>query len=152
MNNRHGGASARNAGGLSRARAASAQTAFAATSSTSQTTSSSSVRRNLFQNQLTRRPTPASSAEASSQEKEAFTISSGGGSDLSDIVVRGRNGEIELDETPLVPVEGDADEVAIDMMVENQSTYFSPSIHVSACGFGIITVFWWFMKSSYFVT
>lgn len=86
------------------------------------------VRRNLFQGQLTRRPTigPASSSNSS----EPGAASRGAGdlegmeveedeSASSDIVVRDKDGHVELDEPPTLVVD-DPDEVALDMRQENE--------------------------------
>lgn len=93
---------------------------------------SQSVRRNLFQSQLTRRPTAITSAPGDALRHDADaprehqyhgqfqpqrrpTASPPG-----DIVVRDKNGEIELDDPPTPPVD-DADEIgALDARHENE--------------------------------
>lgn len=69
---------------------------------------SSSVRRNLFQSQLTRRPTPTSSGEP-----ETLRLDADAPAESSDIVVRDKNGEVELDDPPTPPID-DPDEIALD--------------------------------------
>ncbi|KAI7787739.1 hypothetical protein LA080_014111 [Diaporthe eres] len=89
--------------------------------------SNAGVRRNLFQGQLTRRPTtgPGSSNpnEAGAPGRNAGDL---GGMEVeedesasSDIVVRDKNGEVELDEPPTLVVD-DPDEIALDMRQENE--------------------------------
>ncbi|EJT80567.1 hypothetical protein GGTG_00562 [Gaeumannomyces tritici R3-111a-1] len=69
---------------------------------------SSSVRRNLFQSQLTRRPTPTSSGES-----ETLRLDADAPAESSDIVVRDKNGEVELDDPPTPPID-DPEEIALD--------------------------------------
>ncbi|KAL8392841.1 hypothetical protein RB595_002865 [Gaeumannomyces hyphopodioides] len=69
---------------------------------------SSSVRRNLFQSQLTRRPTPTSSGES-----DTLRLDPDAPAESSDIVVRDKNGEVELDDPPTPPID-DPDEIALD--------------------------------------
>ncbi|KAL8363978.1 hypothetical protein RB601_009634 [Gaeumannomyces tritici] len=69
---------------------------------------SSSVRRNLFQSQLTRRPTPTSSGES-----ETLRLDADASAESSDIVVRDKNGEVELDDPPTPPID-DPEEIALD--------------------------------------
>jgi hypothetical protein len=71
-------------------------------------TIASSVRRNLFQSQLTRRPTPTGS---SSNSTETLRLDVDVLSDTSDIVVRDKNGELELADVPTPPPD-DADDPA----------------------------------------
>lgn len=63
------------------------------------------VRRNLFQSQLTRRPTPASSNSAETLRLDVDVLS-----DTSEIVVRDQHGEIELGDPP-TPILEDPDEM-----------------------------------------
>ena len=95
-------------------------------------TTSQSVRRNLFQSQLTRRPTATTSTPGDAlhqdpheqrehqyhsqfQAQRRETASPPG-----DIVVRDKNGEIELGDPPTPPVD-DADEIgALDARHENE--------------------------------
>ncbi|KAK4114554.1 hypothetical protein N656DRAFT_535199 [Canariomyces notabilis] len=93
------------------------------------TASQHSVRRNLFQSQLTRRPTASSSTTSAEtlpldthhvQQKEHhphphqfhhLPLESGSGpSPQEDIVVRDKNGEIELGDPPTPPID-DAEEL-----------------------------------------
>lgn len=90
--------------------------------------STAGVRRNLFQGQLTRRPTTGPGSNNSSEQG----VASRGAGDLdgmeveedesasSDIVVRDKNGEVELYEPPPLVVD-DPDEIALDMRQENES-------------------------------
>ncbi|KLU88332.1 hypothetical protein MAPG_07319 [Magnaporthiopsis poae ATCC 64411] len=74
--------------------------------------SSSSVRRNLFQSQLTRRPTPTSSGESETLRLDA-DADIDAPAESADIVVRDKNGEVELDDPPTPPID-DPDEIALD--------------------------------------
>lgn len=98
--------------------------------------SNAGVRRNLFQGQLTRRPTtgPGSSNpnEAGAPGRNAGDL---GGMEVeedesasSDIVVRDKNGEVELDEPPTLVVD-DPDEIALDMRQENESELAAMMMH-----------------------
>lgn len=98
--------------------------------------SNAGVRRNLFQGQLTRRPTagPGSSnpSEAGAPGRNAGDL---GGMEVeedesasSDIVVRDKNGEVELDEPPTLVVD-DPDEIALDMRQENESEPAAMMMH-----------------------
>ncbi|KAJ9142684.1 hypothetical protein NKR23_g6978 [Pleurostoma richardsiae] len=87
------------------------------------------VRRNLFQSQLTRRPTAGSTSSSGT--------AGGGGTglglgmdvglgadpilveDAGGIVVRDRNGEVALEDPP-TPLVDDPDEVALDSRLENE--------------------------------
>lgn len=75
------------------------------------------VRRNLFQSQLTRRPTASSS-----NSNETLRLDVDGMSESSEIVVRDQHGEIELGDPP-TPILEDPDEVPIDERQENESTF-----------------------------
>lgn len=86
----------------------------------------SSVRRNLFRSQLTRRPTPASSGSEETlrlgsaepqPEEETLSASS---SSSSEIVVRDKNGDVELGNPP-TPSTEEPDEVALDAQHERES-------------------------------
>ncbi|KAG8158906.1 hypothetical protein KVR01_011349 [Diaporthe batatas] len=89
--------------------------------------SNAGVRRNLFQGQLTRRPTTGPGSNSSGEPGAG----SRGAGDLdgmeveeddsasSDIVVRDKNGEVELYEPPPLVVD-DPDEIALDMRQENE--------------------------------
>jgi hypothetical protein len=73
-----------------------------------------SVRRNLFQSQLTRRPTATSSTSA-----ETLRLDTDAQSESSDIVIRDKNGEIDLGDPPTPPVD-DPDEVPMDARQDNE--------------------------------
>ena len=79
------------------------------------------VRRNLFQTGLTRRPTPGSSTSA-----ETLRLDVDVQSESSDIVVRDKNGEIELEDPPTPPID-DPDEIALDARQENESGWLDCS-------------------------
>lgn len=90
--------------------------------------SNAGVRRNLFQGQLTRRPTTGPGSN-NSNEPGGAGRNAGDLDDMeveedesasSDIVVRDKNGEVELDEPPTLVVD-DPDEIALDMRQENES-------------------------------
>ncbi|KAH8898541.1 hypothetical protein GQ53DRAFT_777894 [Thozetella sp. PMI_491] len=72
------------------------------------------VRRNLFQSQLTRRPTSNSTTS-----NETLRLDSDVQSESADIVIRDKNGEIELGDPPTPPVD-DPDEMALDASHENE--------------------------------
>jgi hypothetical protein len=103
MADRHAAQSRQAAGGIPRSR-----------------TGASSVRRNLFQSQLTRRPTPSSSTS-----NETLRLDGEGGSqtsDTSDIVVRDKNGDVDIGDPPTPPVDDDEmDDGAPDARQENES-------------------------------
>lgn len=75
----------------------------------------SNVRRNLFQSQLTRRPTPTSSSASA----ETLRLDTDAQSESSEIVIRDQNGEIGLG-NPSTPPLDDPDEVALDTKQENE--------------------------------
>ncbi|KAF4469726.1 UPF0220 domain [Fusarium albosuccineum] len=77
--------------------------------------SSASVRRNLFQSQLTRRPT----AGSSSTSAETLHLDVDVLSDTSEIVVRDKHGEIELGDPPTPALE-DEDELPLDHRQESE--------------------------------
>lgn len=77
-------------------------------------TTAPSVRRNLFQSQLTRRPTATSSTSA-----ETLRLDTDAQSESSDIVIRDKNGEIELGEPPTPPID-DLDELPPDARQDNE--------------------------------
>lgn len=79
---------------------------------------SSSVRRNLFQSQLTRRPTPTSSGES-----ETLRLDADAPAESSEIVVRDKNGDVELDDPPTPPID-DPDEIALDPRQQSESECF----------------------------
>ncbi|KAK3374062.1 hypothetical protein B0T24DRAFT_286513 [Lasiosphaeria ovina] len=119
MADRHGAAPSRTLGaGISKARSGGV--------------TASSVRRNLFQSQLTRRPTaggstsPSTSAEtlrldADGQPHQQPSLPSPLESPSSaDIVIRDRNGEIELGDPPTPPLDDPDEVVALDTRQENE--------------------------------
>ncbi|KAK0099847.1 hypothetical protein ONS95_013325 [Cadophora gregata] len=65
--------------------------------------STTSVRRNLFQHHLTRRPTTSSTSTSISQSNSAETLrlDVDPESDSSDIVIRDKNGEFEIEDLPV---------------------------------------------------
>ncbi|TPX08202.1 uncharacterized protein E0L32_001902 [Thyridium curvatum] len=73
-----------------------------------------SVRRNLFQSQLTRRPTSNPSTSA-----ETLRLDTDIQSESSDIVVRDKNGDIEMGDPP-TPATDDPDEVVLDSRQESE--------------------------------
>jgi len=86
----------------------------------------SGVRRNLFQSHLTRRPTTGSSGSA---ESLRLGGEGGGGvareepqseSQSGEIVVRDKNGDVELGDPPTPPMD-DSDDGALDARQENES-------------------------------
>ncbi|KAJ4187910.1 Hypothetical protein NCS54_01141700 [Fusarium falciforme] len=76
---------------------------------------SASVRRNLFQSQLTRRPTGGSSSTSA----ETLHLDVDVLSDTSEIVVRDKHGEIELGDPP-TPMLEDDDDVPLDHRQETE--------------------------------
>lgn len=80
------------------------------------------VRRNLFQSQLTRRPT-ASSSNSNEKLRLDADVNVDVLSDTSEIVVRDKQGEFELGDPPS-PVLEDEDDVPLDDRQENESAYF----------------------------
>lgn len=86
---------------------------------------SASVRRNLFQSQLTRRPTASSSASTETLHLDVDVLS-----DTSEIVVRDKHGEIELGDPP-TPVLEDEDEVPLDHHQESES--MRPPVSMCVC-------------------
>jgi len=78
--------------------------------------STASVRRNLFQSQLTRRPTPASSTSGETLHLDGEPQAESS----SEIVVRDKNGDVKLGDPPTPPMD-DPDEIALDARQENES-------------------------------
>lgn len=103
-------------------------------------TGATGVRRNLFQSQLTRRPTPtettrpggggpASSAATTSSmstSAEPMRLDADVLSESSEIVVRDKNGEFEVEDPPTPPMDEPDDDAALDDSQENESTHFRP--------------------------
>lgn len=85
-----------------------------AATTTTTATNGGGVRRNLFQSQLTRRPTPTSSTSAETLRLDVDVLS-----DTSDIVVRDKNGDFEIGDPPTPPLE-DPDDVGLDEAQENE--------------------------------
>ncbi|KAI1853744.1 hypothetical protein JX266_001728 [Neoarthrinium moseri] len=85
-----------------------------AASSSSSTTAAGGVRRNLFQSQLTRRPTPTSSNSAETTRLDVDVLS-----ETSEIVIRDKNGEFEVGDPPTPPVD-DPEVEALDEVLENE--------------------------------
>ncbi|KAJ4249466.1 hypothetical protein NW762_012321 [Fusarium torreyae] len=77
--------------------------------------SSAGVRRNLFQSQLTRRPT----AGSTSTSAETLHLDVDVLSDTSEIVVRDKHGEIEIGDPP-TPMMEDEDELPLDLRQESE--------------------------------
>lgn len=75
------------------------------------------VRRNLFQSQLTRRPTSNSSNSTETLRLDVDVLS-----DTSEIVVRDKHGEVELGDPP-TPVFEDEDDAPLDDRQENESMH-----------------------------
>ncbi|KAI0416829.1 hypothetical protein F5X98DRAFT_174874 [Xylaria grammica] len=100
------------------------------------TTSTAAVRRNLFQSQLTRRPTSTDTmrpggADAANNASSMTTSSSTNSaetlrldvdvlSESSEIVIRDKNGEFEVEDPPTPPLDDPDDEVALDDAQENE--------------------------------
>ncbi|KAH7033270.1 uncharacterized protein B0I36DRAFT_106865 [Microdochium trichocladiopsis] len=105
-------------GGHSHAQGPTAPTTAATTTATNATTTTTTtnagVRRNLFQSQLTRRPTPTSSASAETLRLDVDVLS-----DTSDIVVRDKNGEFDVGDPPTPPLE-DPEDAGLDEAQENE--------------------------------
>ncbi|KAI6514954.1 hypothetical protein MCOR10_008384 [Pyricularia oryzae] len=78
---------------------------------------SASVRRNLFQGQLTRRPTLQNGTSSSSSGDSRLHLEDD--AQGSDIVVRDQNGDVELDLPPTPPID-DMDEVVLDSRQQNE--------------------------------
>lgn len=72
------------------------------------------VRRNLFQSQLTRRPTPTSSTSAETLRLDIDVLS-----DTSEIVIRDKNGDFEVGDPPTPPADEPEIE-ALDDVQENE--------------------------------
>lgn len=105
-------------------------------------TGAAGVRRNLFQSQLTRRPTstettraggggPASAAattSSTSASAEPMRLDADVLSESSEIVVRDKNGEFEVEDPPTPPMDEPDDDAALDDAQENESTHLSPPL------------------------
>ncbi|KAK7935752.1 hypothetical protein PG985_001247 [Apiospora marii] len=91
-------------------------TAAGATASTA-TVAPGAVRRNLFQSQLTRRPTSISSNSAETLRMDADAVSN-----TSDIVIRDEHGDFEIGDPPTPPTD-EPEAEALDDMQENEHLY-----------------------------
>ncbi|KAI0914013.1 hypothetical protein F4823DRAFT_433162 [Ustulina deusta] len=104
-----------------------------ATRITRAVTSATGVRRNLFQSQLTRRPTPTETARpggggggvnntsmTTSSSAETLRLDVDVLSESSEIVIRDQNGEFEIEDPPTPPLDDPDDEVALDDAQENE--------------------------------
>ncbi|KAI1422173.1 hypothetical protein F5Y12DRAFT_650152 [Xylaria sp. FL1777] len=103
-------------------------------------TSATGVRRNLFQSQLTRRPTPTETTRpgvgggggggggggtnntsmTTSSSAETLRLDVDVLSESSEIVIRDQNGEFEIEDPPTPPLDDPDDEVALDDAQENE--------------------------------
>ncbi len=110
-----------------------------ATRITRAVTSATGVRRNLFQSQLTRRPTPTETARpggggggvnntsmTTSSSAETLRLDVDVLSESSEIVIRDQNGEFEIEDPPTPPLDDPDDEVALDDAQENERTHCPP--------------------------
>ncbi|KAI1214891.1 uncharacterized protein F4807DRAFT_404939 [Annulohypoxylon truncatum] len=80
------------------------------------------IRRNLFQGQLTRRPTPTTTSSNASAE----TLRLGDVevlSDTSDIVIRDKNGEFDVGDPPTPPPDDPEEDGGLDDAQESQRTW-----------------------------
>ncbi|KAI8965712.1 hypothetical protein F5Y11DRAFT_277911 [Daldinia sp. FL1419] len=78
-------------------------------------TNTAGIRRNLFQSQLTRRPTPTTSSQSSSNSAETLRLGDVEVlSDTSDIVVRDKNGEFDVGDPPTPPLDDPEEGGALD--------------------------------------
>ncbi|KXJ93118.1 hypothetical protein Micbo1qcDRAFT_203240 [Microdochium bolleyi] len=87
------------------------------TATTTTITTNSGVRRNLFQSQLTRRPTPTSTGSAETLRLGDNNVDVL--SDTSEIVVRDKNGDFEIGDPPTPPLE-DPEDGGLDEAQENE--------------------------------
>ncbi|TGJ86511.1 hypothetical protein E0Z10_g2221 [Xylaria hypoxylon] len=97
-------------------------------------TTTAAVRRNLFQSQLTRRPTPTETTRpgagdiantsmttsSSTNSAETLRLDVDVLSESSEIVIRDKNGEFEIEDPPTPPLDDPDDEVALDDAQENE--------------------------------
>lgn len=79
----------------------------------------SGIRRNLFQSQLTRRPTPTTSSSNTSAETlrlaDVEVLS-----ETSDIVIRDKNGEFDVGDPPATPPDEIEEDRVLDDAQESQ--------------------------------
>ncbi|KAI2623331.1 hypothetical protein GGR54DRAFT_48043 [Hypoxylon sp. NC1633] len=82
-------------------------------------TNTTGVRRNLFQGQLTRRPTPTTSSSNNSAETlrlaDVEVLS-----DTSEIVIRDKNGEFDVGDPPTPPLDDPEEARALDEAQESE--------------------------------
>lgn len=90
------------------------RTAAAAATASTATVAPGAVRRNLFQSQLTRRPTSISSNSAETLRMDADTVSN-----TSDIVIRDEHGDFGIGDPPTPPMD-EPEAEALDDMQENE--------------------------------
>ncbi|KAK7966715.1 uncharacterized protein PG986_000992 [Apiospora aurea] len=90
------------------------RTASAAASASTATVPQGPVRRNLFQSQLSRRPTSTSSNSAETLRMDADTASN-----TSDIVIRDEHGDFEIGDPPTPPMD-EPEAEALDDIQENE--------------------------------
>jgi hypothetical protein len=83
-----------------------------------------SVKRNLFQSQLTRRPTPTSSSNSAETLRLDIDVLS----DTSEIVIRDKNGEFEVGDPPIPPME-EPEVDALDDAQEHMSEWVRHNGH-----------------------
>lgn len=90
------------------------RTAAASATASTATIAPGAVRRNLFQSQLTRRPTSISSNSAETLHMDADSVSN-----TSDIVIRDEHGDFEIGDPPTPPMD-EPEAEALDDMQENE--------------------------------
>ncbi|KAI0119177.1 hypothetical protein F4814DRAFT_458549 [Daldinia grandis] len=84
-------------------------------------TNTAGIRRNLFQSQLTRRPTPTTSSQSSNNSAETLRLGDVEVlSDTSDIVVRDKNGEFDVGDPPTPPLDDSEEGGALDDAQESE--------------------------------
>lgn len=83
-------------------------------------TTNAGVRRNLFQSQLTRRPTPTSSTSGETLRLGDNNVDVL--SDTSEIVVRDKNGDFDIGDPPTPPLE-DLEDAGLDEAQENERMF-----------------------------
>jgi hypothetical protein len=87
--------------------------------SSSSTTRSTGVRRNLFHQHLSRRPTTSSTSTSA----ETLRLDGEQESETSDIVIRDRNGDFEIADPPMEPLD-EQDEGGHEDFKEDESGLF----------------------------
>ncbi len=109
--------------GPNRVRPPPPPTATSAAGGAAASSTAGGVRRNLFQSQLTRRPTPSSSASAETLRLDTCVDVL---SDSDEIVVRNKQGELEVFEATGSSPVGEGDESAVDEKEEMESKPLPP--------------------------